>query len=52
MLNKTQAEGLLNALRDIHECDVDCTPRCMLLDLEPTLPADRRIIEAMSSVAA
>lgn len=52
MLTQMQAEGLLNALRDVHECGADCTLRCALVDLEPCLPADRAVIEGLSLVSA
>lgn len=54
MMNATQAEGLLNALRDSHVCDVDCSLGCVIMGLEPALPSDRDLIEALyfSRVAA
>lgn len=47
MLTTTQAEGLLNALRDIHECGIECAQGCTLESLEPVLPGDREIIAAL-----
>lgn len=47
-----QAEGLLNTLRDVHECGLECAQRCILVDLDPNLPADREMLRAMSAVAA
>lgn len=51
MLTMMQAEGLLNALRDTHECDVDCSLGCVLEWLEPALPADREMIATLARVA-
>ena len=48
-MTETQAEGLLNALRDRHECNVDCSLGCVLHLLEPALPSDRALIEALSA---
>lgn len=47
MLTTMQAEGLLNALREAHECDEHCSLGCVLEGLEPVLPADRALIEAL-----
>lgn len=52
MMTAMQAEGLLNTLRDVHECGPECAQRCILVDLDPNLPADREMLRAMSAVAA
>lgn len=51
MMTAMQAEGLLNALRDTHVCDVDCSLGCVLEWLEPTLPTDREMIAVLANVA-
>jgi hypothetical protein len=48
MMTAMQAEGLLNALRDMHVCDAECTHGCVLAGLEPVLPGDRALIEALA----
>lgn len=52
MMTAMQAEGLLNTLRDVHVCGVECNSRCILMDMDPNLPADREMIKALSLVAA
>jgi hypothetical protein len=52
MMTAMQAEGLLNVLRDTHQCGIECAQRCVVLDLDPNLPADRELIAAMTTIAA
>lgn len=49
MITTMQAEGLLNALREDHVCDVDCSLGCVLEFLEPCLPSDRQVIAALAA---
>lgn len=48
MMTAMQAEGLLNTLRDVHVCGYECAQRCILIDMDPNLPGDREMLQALA----
>lgn len=50
MMTMERAEGLLNALRDVHVCAGECAMGCVLDGLNPVLPADRELIAELASL--